>query len=255
MNLLRELKIRWAMTSCSFSVTKASNNGKLFNMAFESIKATTKQKNYWRNFLDTWRIRYDIWKFHYFSLDLFGRTPSRKDLIEDEMPWEWTVGEYLDKTGFSRVFVENYFLPMVQTFLNIESENDMRALPALSLLSFLYNTGLLTHYPMVNIIRPDVNASPKLREHVPLEEGNKAIRLHTRVISVAVVQRGGRFKVRLNTTREGDDILYDNVIFAVPAREALRLLSTEATGMEQEVLRAFQTTQTRAWLHSDPRVG
>lgn len=228
-------------------------NGEFFNMAFESVKAATSKKSAWRS-LDTWRLYYDIWKFHYFSLDLVGDAQFRSTCRRLGLSVECTVGEYLNITGYSRIFIENYFLPMVQLLWNVESEDDLRALPVQHLISFLWNTGLLTHYPRVNIIKPDPNTSLTSRNVVPLKKGNKAVHLRTKVTSVTPFRSENRSKVRLTICGNGK-VDYDYVILAVSAQEALRLLSTEATELQRDVLGAFQTTRTRAWLHWDSKVG
>ncbi|WEW60829.1 hypothetical protein PRK78_006317 [Emydomyces testavorans] len=254
MNFIATLRIPLTSAPCSFSVSK-TNNGKRFDMRFQSREVSALRWSDWLA-LDTWKLWFDVLKFHYFSIDYLGRRRGDRvqfqTLIEDGLSIEWTVGDYLDRTRCSRIFIENYLLPMVQIAWNIQSEEDLREISIQRLVSFLWASGFLGPRAQVSIIDPEHGAEHRIKERIPLHRSNKAIHLHSRVVSVANMTDKGRSKLCV-TTCSDTKLFFDYVIFAISPEEALRLLSDGATEKERQILGVFKTTKIDAWLHSDPR--
>lgn len=55
--------------------------------------------------------------------------------------------------------------------------------------------------------------------------------------------------------RDGPTEVFDHVILAVHANEALTILSEGATALEREILSQFKTSENVCVLHSDMSVG
>ncbi|KMP01434.1 amine oxidase [Coccidioides immitis RMSCC 3703] len=249
------LKIPYISTPFSFSVAKREN-GKQFDMGFSFLKVATSRVRDWLT-LDTWKLYFDIWRFHYFSLDLLrGREAVQNDIqivVESGCPTRRTIGQYLDEKRYSRIFIKNYLVPMAQIVWNVQSEKDLRDLSVKQFVGFLWSFGIMALSPEVYIVEPRARTEAKVRKRIVLRSKTKAIHLRSKVTTVEVVLRNGCPKLRVSTLGEPVPVLYDYVIFAVSAEEALRLLSSGATQKEQAILSAFETTKIEAWLHSDSR--
>ncbi|KAI1944912.1 hypothetical protein LOZ57_004585 [Ophidiomyces ophidiicola] len=256
MKLCQYLKIPFISTPFNFTVSK-ERNIQHCRIEYLSHRMNTTS---WKTWLEpsTWKLYYEIWKFHLFSMDLLGtrrRGPedNYRTLIEGGICIQWTVGRYLDDAGYSENFMSKYLFPLAQIVWNIESPGDLRELPIQRFVAFLWTAGVFGISPTIKILRPDGDAAERLKRRILAQKNNKTIHMNSRVESVVVrPDKGHRL---LHLTLSGDRMLfYDYIIFAVPPEEALRLLGDEVTDGEREILGNFQSTRVHAWLHSDNRL-
>lgn len=79
-----------------------------------------------------WRMLFDIIRFNQFALDLLiGEGPG-----SDATPEE-TIGEYLDRNGYSDAFRDDYLIPMTAAVWSTSPDKCSLEFPALTLIRFL----------------------------------------------------------------------------------------------------------------------
>jgi len=158
------------------------------------------------------------------------------------VPETTTLEAALDREGFGRVFRENYLYPMAGAVWSTPAAA-MGAFPAMSLLRFFQNHGMLgltTQRPWRTI--PGGTASYLAPLTLPFRD-----RIHTGAILRTVTRVAGGVALKL----DGDEARrFDHVVFACHGDQALPLLG-DATHLEREVLGAFRTRANPVWLHQD----
>ncbi|ODA77490.1 hypothetical protein RJ55_07119 [Drechmeria coniospora] len=209
-----------------------------FEWADASLRAVFCQR---RNLLSLtmWRMVFDIARFNQFALDLLAR--------DDEPPSEAeTIGEYLDREGYSRAFRDDYFIPMIAAAWGSKPDKSSLQFPAVTLVRFLWNHHLLS-----------VSASP---QWFALKNGSKSyldavmkgfppnhLFLDTPVSRVSN-DENGRVLLHLEN---GKTEAYDHVILATHGDQALSMIKSTATDQERSVLSCFRSAQNEVVLHSD----
>jgi predicted NAD/FAD-binding protein len=156
-----------------------------------------------------------------------------------------TLGEFLDDRRFSEVFVHRYLLPMASAIWSA-SLASVRAFPALTMIRFLDNHGLLavTGQPQWKVVKGGSSTYiPKLI--APLSD---------RVETSASLQSVARDEHGVTLRFTGmPDRRFDDVVFACHGDQVLSLLE-HPTDLERDVFGAFRTTTNTAWLHTDASV-
>jgi predicted NAD/FAD-binding protein len=112
-------------TDMSFSV---SRDGGRFEWAGTSLNALFCQRS---NLLSPrfWRMMFDIVRFSLFALDIL------RDEDEHD-PW-MTIGEYLEREGYSRAFRDDYLLPMAAAVWSTPPDRLFLEFPAVTMIRFL----------------------------------------------------------------------------------------------------------------------
>ena len=228
--LLRELGVAWKDSDMSFSVrcdrTGLEYNGTDLNGLFAQ-RTNLLRPSFWR------MIR-DILRF-------YREAPAILATPDDET----TLGEYLDREGYSRLFVDKHLVPMGAAVWSSTPET-MRSFPLRFLVQFFHNHGFLQvdERPQWLVVKGGS------REYVKklIEPFRSRIRLETPVVRVE--RRGGRVHVR---TAHGDVESFDRVILATHADTSLKMMA-DATDAEREVLGAFAFQRNEAVLHTDARL-
>ncbi len=176
-----------------------------------------------------------------YQVDRFNRQ-AREALASNRYD-AMTLEQYAAERGYGEDFLELYLLPICSAVWSTPFR-DVRAFPAMTLIRFFDNHGLLGglkgHHPWLTV---DGGAKSyvkrmthEFRDRIAL--GNAAVR----------VTRGSNgVKVRLADSTER---VFDKVIFACHADEALALLG-DATTQEQALLGAFRYQKNVATLHTD----
>ncbi len=152
-----------------------------------------------------------------------------------------TLGEFLNGSRYSEMFVENYLLAMVSAIWSMGLD-DCQDFPLSLFVRFFDNHGLLdlTDRPQWRTI-----AGGSSSYVAPLTRGfADRIRLSTPV--TGVLRRGEELLVQTAGGREP----FDEVIMACHGDQALRLLA-EPTPEEEEVLGAFRFVDNEVVLHTD----
>jgi predicted NAD/FAD-binding protein len=156
-----------------------------------------------------------------------------------------TLGDFLDDRRFGDDFTHCYLLPMAAAIWSASCDA-IRAFPALTLVRFFDNHGLLglRSQPTWRVV---VNGShtyiPKLI--APLAGG-----LHIGAPITAVSRSEQAVMISFS---DRPPQVFDEVVFACHGDQVLPLLS-DPTDREREVFQRFTTTANVAWLHTDSSV-
>lgn len=154
-----------------------------------------------------------------------------------------TIGEFLQRFGYSRTFVADHILPISAAIWSTPARN-MLDFPARTFVEFFSNHGLMQvsgRPSWRTVTGGSRNYVERMLADVPLD-----IRTNARIETVCR-HFGGVEIFHAGGHREH----FDELVLACHADEALALLS-DATGAEREVLSAFRFTPNRAVLHTDP---
>ncbi len=178
-----------------------------------------------------WRMIRDIFRFRRESVELL-------DGDDDAL----TLGEYLDRRGYSRAFVDKFLVPMGAAIWSAEPKG-FRQFPARLFAEFFDNHGFLKvkGQPQWRVVRG--GSRTYVREMLrPLGGG---VRLSCPVRSVRRVD--GSVEVRL----EGQDPQrFDQAIIAAHSDQALAMLD-DPSPAERDVLGAIAYQSNDVCLHTD----
>jgi uncharacterized protein len=165
--------------------------------------------------------------------------------LEDPANREITLGEYVDKRGYGRDFLDLYLAPMSSAVWSTPPEL-MRSFPAITLLRFFHNHGFLgldTQHPWFTVVGGSKAYVDKIvspwKDRIRL--GNPARK---------VTRPGKGVNVTLSS---GEVLAFDKVILACHADQALSLLSDPSTA-ESRLLGEFKYQANTATLHTDTSV-
>ena len=153
-----------------------------------------------------------------------------------------TIGDFLAEGRYRELFLERYLFPMASAVWSM-SFDTIRAFPALTLIRFFDNHGMLgiNPHPQWKVVRGGSNRyiGPVTRPY------------RDRILSgveIKTVERDAeRVTIRL---RDGRAHTFDHVVFACHGDQVLPLLESPSDA-EREVLRNFRTTRNTATLHTD----
>lgn len=156
-----------------------------------------------------------------------------------------TLADFLEARGFAEEFAERYLVPMAAAIWSA-SPRAIRGFPALTLIRFFDNHGLLTlnGHPTWKVV---ANGS---HTYIPWLTAPLEDRIHLATPTTAIVR--GRDAVTL-TFADGAQRRFDDVVVACHGDQVLTLLANP-TPAESTVFRAFATSTNTAWLHTDASV-
>ncbi|KAK7948986.1 uncharacterized protein PG986_009872 [Apiospora aurea] len=250
-NFLKKVRVPTIPTEMTFSVSR--DRGK-FEWAGTSLDAIFCQR--WNLFSPRfWRMIFDIVRFNQFALDLLkidvdgpnqvktNGVGGTKGVVDETT----TIGEYLDREGYSEAFKSDYLLPMTAAVWSTSPDKCSLEFPAVTLVRFMWNHHLLSTVAA----RPD---------WLTLEYGAKSyidavvrgfptnhLFLNTAVKYVANDDDG---RVRLHF-ENGKMEAFDHVILATHGDQAYQIIGPSATPEEKAIMSAFKTSENTAVLHSD----
>jgi hypothetical protein len=153
------------------------------------------------------------------------------------------LGEYLERGGYGRPFVEDHLVPMAAAIWSCPDQ-EILDFPAASILAFLENHRLLQlgERPRWRTV------SGGSRHYVRAVTAAFGDRLHLGT-PVRAIRRD---PAGVSVTTDGGTARFDTVVLATHADQALAILGDDATPVEREVLGAFRYSANDTWLHSDP---
>ncbi|XKE45176.1 FAD-dependent oxidoreductase [Halomonas organivorans] len=229
--LLADLDVASQPTEMSFSVHETARD---FEYNGHSLASLFAQRS---NLLRP--------SFHGLLRDIlrFNREATEA-LVEDRLPDDLTLGDYLDLGGYGPAFQHRYLLPMGAAIWSA-SLGDIRAFPARFFVRFFHHHGLLS-----------VNERPQWytlvggsRAYIPGLTAPYAqrIRLATPVAGIRREAEG----VRVRSPR-GEE-RFDQVVLACHSDQALSLLE-DASQAEREILGALPYQDNEVVLHTDTRL-
>lgn len=163
-------------------------------------------------------------------------------LLDDPSLRGVSLGDYLDRDGYSQAFIDDHLLPMGAAIWSTTAA-DMRAYPLQAFIRFFVNHGLvqLADRPQWRTVKGGS------REYVARikAEFSGTIVLNSQITSM--LREAGGVKL---VDRSGDVSVFDDVVIATHADQALALLG-DADADERSVLGAFDYTSNLAVLHQD----
>ncbi|KAJ6441781.1 MFS transporter [Purpureocillium lavendulum] len=247
LNFLNKVNVPTDRTEMTFGVSRDQG---LFEWAGTSLSAVFCQK---RNFFSPrmWRMVFDIMRFNQFALDLLMHDDEDylgpgDTMLNSVSPTE-TIGEYLDREGYSEAFRDDYLIPMTAAVWSTSPDKCSLQFPAVTLVRFLWNHHLLSTVAA----RPDWltlrNGSKSYIDAVMKGFPPNHLFLNTPVRHVSNDESGG---VLLHL-ENGKTEAYDHVILATHGDQALSIIAPSATEQERSILSCFQTSQNEVVLHSD----
>ncbi|KAJ6622547.1 FAD/NAD(P)-binding domain-containing protein [Mycena sp. CBHHK59/15] len=239
-NFLKFLKmhdIQILATEMTFSV---SRDGGLFEWAGSNLMTIFCQP-YRLIDPDMWRLIYDVLRFN----------ACARRLVSADSTADCSIGEYLNKEGYSESFKDNYLIPMTACIWSTPPDKCAMDFPARTLIQFLNNhhllqiTGKPSWLTLKGGSRMYVN---RILEKLP------AAQLHLSTPIKSVATEVGSSTVNL-TTNEGTES-YDHVILACHSDTVLSILQAGEgiTTDEKEILSMFQWNHNEAVLHSDVKL-
>ncbi|MET7286494.1 FAD-dependent oxidoreductase [Streptomyces sp. NPDC005573] len=169
---------------------------------------------------------------------------SARRLLQREGQDALTLGEFLDREGFSRYFRTHFMTPVVSAVWSCDAAVAQRY-PAAYLFRFLEHHGMLSvgGSPLWRTVtggsRTYVDRVAATLDEVRLSAPVRALRRHPDGVDI--------------TTQDGTSESYDAVVIAVHPDQALALLA-DATPEEKEVLGAFRYSRNTTLLHTDTTV-
>ncbi|MGE3958838.1 MAG: NAD(P)/FAD-dependent oxidoreductase [Vicinamibacterales bacterium] len=173
----------------------------------------------------------------------FNREAPRL-LASDAAP-HMTLGEFLDARRFSEVFTHRYLLPMASAIWSA-SLTSIRAFPALTMVRFLDNHGLLavTGQPQWKVVKGGSCT------YIPRLTAPLGSRLHLGITPAGISRDEQGVTLRFH---DRPSLRFDDVVLACHGDQVLALLD-DASDVEREVFAQFRTTTNTAWLHTDASV-
>ena len=191
-----------------------------------------------------YRLLYDLLKF--FKL---GEAMLDADSDADESE---TVDSFLARYKFSAQFVEQYFLPMGAAIWSSSYEK-FRDFPIRFIAEFYKNHGLLgvKDRPQWRVIKGGS------KQYVKALTAGWTDRIHlnnpvTSVTRNSVSGESGIHSVAVTTNGQSQE--FDHVVFACHSDQALRILGSDVTPLETEILTAFPYQKNVAILHTQSDV-
>ncbi len=224
-NLMDKIGVSYQPTEMSFSVRNDAINLEYNGNSIASLFA--QRSNLFRpNFL---KMLADIHRFN-------------KDVLKEENSCNTaTIGDYLEKNKYSRLFRENYLLPMISAIWSMGGQSCLD-FPLRFFVRFFKNHGLLN---LINRPQWYTIVGGSSSYIAPLTQGfNHKIRTSSPVKQVIRESDG----VRVATPQYSE--IYDEVIFACHADQALSML-VNPTMNEMNVLTSFPFSQNHVVLHTD----
>lgn len=233
----------------SFAVSRDQGT---FEWAGASLGSIFCQK---RNILSPrmWRMLFDVIRFNQFALDLLIHDDDEevhdhrtRSVVNHVTPTE-TIGQYLEREGYSDAFRDDYLLPMTAAVWSTSPDKCLLDFPAVTLVRFMWNHHLLS-------------TLSKRPEWLTLKDGSRSyisavmkgfppnhLFLNTAVRHITN-DDDGRVLLHLEN---GKTETFDHVVLATHGDQALSILKPSATAEEASILSCFQTSQNEAVLHSD----
>ncbi len=222
------LRVRTRDTGMSFSVYRPGTG--LFYSSSGLNGFFAQRRNIFRS--AHWSLLREISRFC-----LEGERALAEGIVRDE-----TLGDYLLRNRYSKNLIENYVFPICSAIWSSPSE-EIEAFPAVSLLRFFHNHGLLSLRD-----RPQwmtvVGGSRSYVEAFLREFRGKVI-LQGAAREISRDASG----VTLVTARK-EAFLFDKAVIAVHADEALGML-VDPTADEKRLLGAWEYQANETVLHTD----
>jgi predicted NAD/FAD-binding protein len=185
---------------------------------------------------------FDIVRFNQFALDMLSDVDGTLDNQDEQ-----TIGEYLEKEGYSATFRDDYLIPMTACIWTTGADKCALEFPAVTLVRFMWNHHLLSTVAR----RPDWLTIPGGSKRYIDAVMRDFPQTHVHLSSPVKTLRNGQNGKVILCYGNGDEGIFDDVILACHGDEAMNIISTSASKSEKEIMSSFHTTLNKAYLHSD----
>jgi predicted NAD/FAD-binding protein len=167
----------------------------------------------------------------------------------DEARLRSSIKGFLDDHGFGTAFRQDYLLPMMGCIWSSPTDQMLR-FPVATLIRFCHNHGLIqvTGRPQWHTVRGGSRQYVRRMVAALLKDGRHEARLNAPVLGLRRVPHGVLLQSAHGTER------FDAVVLACHSDQALRLLGSDATPQERNVLGAIRYQPNQAVLHTDAGV-
>jgi predicted NAD/FAD-binding protein len=238
---LKELGIEIVPTAMTFGISRDYGAFEWSGTNLASIFA--QKENMFRPRF--WRMIFDIVRFNLFALDVLTEVDGT--LRNDN---DMTIGEYLEREGYSDVFRDDYLIPMTACVWSTDADKCALQFPAVTLIRFMWNHHLLSTIAK----RPDWLTIPggskryidALMKHIPQDK----VHLSSQVADVRTGDDGRPIVLLKN----GQKLSFDEVILACHGDQAYNIIKSGATEVEREIMQNFTTSPNKVYMHSDRSV-
>ena len=230
-NLFKSLNVNYKNTSMSFSVAHRKKDIEFSGTGINGLFG--QRKNILRP------------KFYKLLLEIDRFNKTAIEFLSDNDSEELTISEYLKKNKFSDEMKNLYLVPMSSAVWSTPHET-MDKFPAKTLIRFFDNHGFLglnTQHQWKTVTGGSKNYRDKL-----INNFKEKIIVKSPVESVKLEENN---KVRVQTQK--DDLLFDKVLIAAHADEALRMRDNPSE-IELKLLSAFKYQDNMATIHFDESV-
>ena len=231
--LFSELGVETEQSNMSFGF---SANAGAMEWSGQSLSTVFAQR---RNLLNPffWQMLRDIFRFN--------KAAARDH--EAGLSGDETLGQWLDRYGFSNAFRNRYLLPMGAAIWSTPAA-EIEEFPARSFLHFFYNHRLINNdRPQWRTVRGGS------REYVKKLSAASAARTILNAAVTSVKRRDGRVWVSTEVNEQAHEEAFDQVVFATHSDQALAALS-DASAQERAILSAVRYLPNQVYLHCDARL-
>ncbi|WRT66575.1 uncharacterized protein IL334_003534 [Kwoniella shivajii] len=237
LQFLKLLNIPTLKTEMTFSVTR--DRGK-FEWAGEGLSGVFCQLSNLFN-PRLYRMIFDIIRFNLFATDLLDQEGDKQGI---------SIGDYLEKEGYSNGFRDDYLMPMTGAIWSTPADQAALDFPASTLIRFFHNHHLLqlTGKPKWLTVQ---GGSKKYLDRVLDKLPKENLHLNTEIIAIESLDNGVNL-VEAN----GQKHLYDHVILATHSDTTFKLLKNGGglTEDEEKALKPWKWSKNEAILHWDEKL-
>jgi predicted NAD/FAD-binding protein len=240
---LKHIDVPVVKTQMTFGVSRDAGD---FEWAGTSLSGVFAQRgNLFKPRM--WRLLFDIVRFNQFALDLLKEEENDTDPMRASnngthpQPQEESIGEYLNREGYSQTFRDDYLIPMTAAVWSTSPDKASLHFPAITLVRFMWNHHLLSTIAA----RPDwmtiSGGSQQYIDAVMKDFPQDRVHLRTKVTSLRP-SSNGHMTLSTNTGEES----FDHVILATHGDQALEIMDQAATSEERKILSGFKTNRFEA---------
>jgi len=137
---LKEVGVKTVKTEMTFSVSR--DKGK-FEWSGETQGVFAQRRNLFR--WRYWKMIFDIVRFNQFALDiLVDEQRCMTTGKSRKYPPEMSIGDYLNREGYSQAFCDDYLIPMTAAVWSTSPDKASLEFPAATLIRFMWNHHLLS---------------------------------------------------------------------------------------------------------------
>lgn len=199
---------------------------------------------------------FDIIRFNQFALNLLREenesenNPIRKNgliITAEESTHEESVGDYLEREGYSDAFRDDYLIPMTAAVWSTSPDTALLEFPAITLIRFLWNHHLLSTITARPAWMTIMDGSKQYIDAVMNDFPQDRVHMGVAIESLEIQSND---HITLKGV-DGSESTFDHVILATHGDQALQIIHPVATKEERDIMSGFKTSTNIAVLHSD----